>query len=108
MSSEPFKMMLGFVVRQCAADLGHAPNPAELADWANNQRDDRGDYCVFGRAISSREASVILRYPQRLVAVYGTLREGFNVPVSSADAEDAEKVIAFDPDRRTRQRSRLA
>ena len=29
------KMMLGFIVRRCAADLGHAPTPDEFAKWAN-------------------------------------------------------------------------
>ena len=104
MTPESEKMMLGFVVRQCAADLGHQPNAADLANWANNQRDDRGDYCVFGRPISIREAGVILRYPQRLVAVYGSLRERF--PVELPRAEPA-KVIRFERAARLRSRSRL-
>src|ERR671937_371058 len=30
---EPLRIMLGFVVRQCAVALGHAPTPDELARW---------------------------------------------------------------------------
>ena len=68
-SSEPLRIMLGFVVRQCARCLGHPPEPVELAEWANNQRDERGVYRIFGRAISVEEARIILRHPERLVAV---------------------------------------
>jgi len=68
-SPEPLKIMLGFVVRQCAVALGHAPTPAELAEWANNQRDERGRYRIFGRAITVDEARVILRHPERMVSV---------------------------------------
>jgi hypothetical protein len=63
------KMMLGFVVRQCAVALGHAPSPAELAEWANNQREGRRHYCLFGRAITVEEARVIIRHPGRPVTV---------------------------------------
>lgn len=69
MSAEPLKMMLGFVVRQCAVALGHPPTAGELAEWANNQRDERGRYRIFGRAITVAEARVILRHPGRLVSV---------------------------------------
>ena len=67
--SEPLRIMLGFVVRQCARRIGHAPRPEELAEWANNQRDERGHYHIFGRPISSEEARIILRHPERLVTV---------------------------------------
>ena len=67
--SEPLKVMLGFVVRQCAVALGHAPSPAELACWSNEQRDARGRYRIFGRAITADEAAVMLRHPGRLVTV---------------------------------------
>ena len=66
---EPLRIMLGFVVRQCAVALGHAPAPEELAEWANNQRDAHGRYRIFGRAISVDEARVVLRHPGRLVTV---------------------------------------
>ena len=67
--SEPLRIMLGFVVRQCAVALGHAPSADELAAWANEQRDERGEYCIFGRAISADDARVILKHPSRLVTV---------------------------------------
>ena len=63
------KIMLGFVVRQCAVALGHPPTPDELAAWANEQRDARGRYRIFGRAITADDARVILRHPGRLVTV---------------------------------------
>jgi hypothetical protein len=66
---EPLRIMLGFVVRQCARRLGHSPQPEELAEWANNQRDERGCYHIFGRAISPDEARIILSHPERLVTV---------------------------------------
>jgi hypothetical protein len=68
-SAEPLRIMLGFVVRQCAVALGHAPTPEELAEWANDQRDERGRYCIFGREITPDDARVILRHPSRLVTV---------------------------------------
>ena len=61
--------MLGFVVRQCAVALGHTPSPAELVEWANNQRNGRTRYCLFGRPITLEEARVILRHPGRPVTV---------------------------------------
>jgi hypothetical protein len=76
---EPLRMMLGFVVRQCAVALGHAPTAAELADWANEQRDERGRYRIFGRAITTDEASVILKHPGRLVTVRPGSRWGIAV-----------------------------
>jgi hypothetical protein len=66
---EPLRIMLGFVVRQCAVALGHAPTPDELADWANNQRDARGAYHIFGRPITRDDARLILQHPGRLVTV---------------------------------------
>ena len=72
-------MMLGFVVRQCAVALGHAPTATELADWANEQRDERGRYRIFGRAITADEASVILKHPGRLVTVRPGPRWGIAV-----------------------------
>jgi hypothetical protein len=66
---EPLRIMLGFVVWQCAVALGHPPAPVEFAQWANEQRDARGRYRIFGRAISADEARIILRHPGRLVTV---------------------------------------
>jgi hypothetical protein len=68
----PPKMMLGFVVRRCAVALGHDPTPAELAEWANNQRDPRGRYRVFGREISVEDARVIMKNLGRLVTIRGS------------------------------------
>lgn len=85
MHTVPFRMMLGFVVRQCAADLGHPPTADELADWANNRRHPRGSFCLFGRAISAREARVILGHPERMVTVYGTFRDRFPSALPSSD-----------------------
>ena len=66
---EPLRIMLGFVVRQCAVALGHRPTAAELAEWANEQRDEHGRYRIFGRAITADEATVVLKHPGRLVTV---------------------------------------
>jgi hypothetical protein len=68
-SQQPPRMMLGFIVRQCAVALGHPPTPSELAEWANRQRGPCGEYRVFGREITIDEAGVILRHPGRLVTV---------------------------------------
>lgn len=68
-SAEPLRIMLGFVVRQCAVALGHQPSAGDLSEWANNQRDAHGGYRIFGRPISTDEADVILRHPGRLVTV---------------------------------------
>jgi len=68
-SKIPPKMMLGFIVRRCAADLGHVPTPDEFARWAN-QRDENGQgYCLFGKPISASAATVMFRQPGRLVTV---------------------------------------
>jgi hypothetical protein len=60
------KMMIGFVVRRCAVELGRAPSPAEFAAWANAGA-GRGAH-VFGRPITEREADLILRHQARLVS----------------------------------------
>jgi hypothetical protein len=62
------KMMLGFVVRRCAVALGHAPTPKEFAAWANAQHNGNSAYALFGRAITEREAALILRHPERPVS----------------------------------------
>ena len=63
------KMMLGFIVRRCAAELGHAPSPDEFAEWANQQRQNGRTYCLFGTAISPSAAKVMFSQPSRLVTV---------------------------------------
>lgn len=63
------KVMLGFVVRRCARELGHDPTPDEFAAWANNQRLDGERYNIFGQAISTDAAKIMLRRLDRLVTV---------------------------------------
>ncbi len=65
------RIVLGFLVRECAVDLGHVPSAVELAAWANARGDDKGACCLFGRAITVEEARVILRHPGREVTVRG-------------------------------------
>jgi hypothetical protein len=71
------KIMLGFVVRRCAVALGRQPTPAELAEWANNQRDALGRYRIFGKAITTHDAEVIMKHPGRMVSVRD-LEPGFS------------------------------
>jgi hypothetical protein len=63
------KMMLGFIVRRCAADLGHTPTPNEFAAWANGHGRNGHSHCLFGRAISAADAKVMLSQPGRLVTI---------------------------------------
>ncbi len=63
------KVMLGFVVRRCARELGHTPKPHEFAAWANNQSLDGEHYNIFGQAISTEAATVMLRRLDRLVTI---------------------------------------
>jgi hypothetical protein len=81
---EPLRIMLGFVVRQCATALGRRPTPVELANWANNQWDEKGRYHMFGRAITVEEARVILRHPSRMVTVRPGPRWRFGVVADRA------------------------
>ena len=63
------KMMLGFIVRRCAADLGHNPTPDEFATWANGNARKGNHFCLFGKEISSAAAKVMFSQPGRLVSV---------------------------------------
>jgi hypothetical protein len=63
------KMMLGFIVRRCAADIGHPPTPDEFAAWANGENQNGEGYCLFGKPISSAIAQLMFRQPGRLVTV---------------------------------------
>jgi hypothetical protein len=63
------KMMLGFIVRRCAVDIGHTPTPDEFAAWANAQHENGRRYCLFGKPISPSIAKVMFRQPGRLVTV---------------------------------------
>lgn len=61
------KMMLGFIVRRCACDIGHPPTPEEFADWANNQKRDGRRVSLFGKPITPQAAKIILSHPGRMV-----------------------------------------
>lgn len=63
------KMMLGFIVRRCAADIGHTPSPDEFAKWANGDSLKGHRLCLFGREISPTAAKVMFGQPGRLVTV---------------------------------------
>jgi hypothetical protein len=65
------KMMLGFIVRRCAADLGHNPTPDEFAAWANGLNNGKRSnrLCLFGKEISSSAAKIMFSQPGRLVTV---------------------------------------
>jgi hypothetical protein len=63
------KMMLGFIVRRCAADLGHSPTPDEFAAWANQQSQNGRHYCLFGKPISPSVAKIMFSQPGRMVTV---------------------------------------
>ena len=89
MKTETPRMMLAFVVRQCAIDLGHSPDADELANWANEQQRGR----VFGRSISRNEAELILRNPERLVTIRPDwLRRAL---AAAARPETPAKILSF-------------
>lgn len=67
--ADNYKLMLGFIVRRCAREIGRAPTPEEFAAWANAQQENGRRYSLFGKAISPSEARVMLRHPGRLVSV---------------------------------------
>jgi hypothetical protein len=68
-SKNATKMMLGFIVRRCAAELGHNPSPDEFAAWANEQKLNGQRCCLFGKPISPSIARVMISQPSRLVTV---------------------------------------
>ena len=68
-NGESQMMMLGFIVRRCAADLGHNPTPEEFAAWANGNGRKDHRLCLFGKEISSSAAKVMFSQPGRLVTV---------------------------------------
>jgi hypothetical protein len=63
------KVMLGFIVRRCAADIGHTPTPDEFAKWANEQSQHGKRFCLFGKEISASAAKVMFGLAGRLVTV---------------------------------------
>jgi hypothetical protein len=68
-NNDESKMMLGFIVRRCAADLGHTPSPDEFAKWANGDHFKGRRFCLFGQEISPSAAKVMFSQPGRLVTV---------------------------------------
>jgi len=50
--SDDSKMMLGFIVRRCAAELGHNPTADEFATWANGKNGNQ--LCLFGKKFPLR------------------------------------------------------
>jgi hypothetical protein len=65
------KMMLGFVVRRCAAAIGHDPSAEEFTAWANTYHDGERTIYLFGRPITIAEARVIMRHRGRPVSARG-------------------------------------
>lgn len=102
MGSETPKMMLGFVLRQCAVELGHSPDAAELAEWANNRRGFKGFYRVFGRAISVDEAQLILRNPDRIVTIHPDWEERRGPAFVDPEPRQPATVLEFRAQRRAR------
>jgi hypothetical protein len=68
-NSSDSKMMLGFIVRRCASDIGHMPTPDEFARWANGHQQHGKRLCLFGKEISASHAKVMFSQPGRLVSV---------------------------------------
>jgi len=62
-------MMLGFIVRRCAADIGHTPTPEEFAKWANGYHRQGKRLCLFGKELSASHAKLMFSQPGRLVSV---------------------------------------
>jgi len=102
MASETPKMMLAFVLRQCAVELGHPPDPSELAEWANHRPGFEGHYRVFGRAISVDEARLILRNPDRVVTIHPDWEERRGPVFVSEEEREPARVLEFRPQRRAR------
>jgi hypothetical protein len=97
------KMMIGFVVRRCAVELGRTPSAIEFAHWANTYRDDEGNHArVFGRAISETEARLILQHQGRLVSAKSAAAgEEYVAPEEISPREfAAREVVSLDEARR--------
>lgn len=67
--SPDHKVMIGFIVRRCAAEIGHMPSAEEFAVWANNREEHGKRYSLFGQAITPSAAKVMLRNMSRLVTI---------------------------------------
>ena len=60
------KTAIASVIRRCAVAIGHPPDAAELAAWANGNNE--GTLRPFGRAISEKEAALMLKHQDRIVS----------------------------------------
>jgi hypothetical protein len=69
LKTDESKMMLGFIVRLCAAELGHKPTSDEFATWANGTGRKGSQLCLFGKEISPSVAKVMFSQPGRMVTV---------------------------------------
>jgi hypothetical protein len=96
-------MMLAFVIRRCAVELGHTPSPAEFAAWANSRGNGRQGR-VFGRPITEREAAVILKHQSRLVSAQSARPEEVFVSADEIAPTIAENVVSMDAARRKQRR----
>ena len=97
------KMMLAFVIRRCAVEIGHAPSAAEFAAWANGLNGYRHRRSVFGRPISELEARIILKHQSRLVsAKSATPKEAHVARDAQTAGPRAANVLALDKARARR------
>jgi hypothetical protein len=93
------KMMIGFVVRRCAVELGRTPTASEFAQWANKHRGEEGEHGrIFGRSITEGEARLILAHQARLVsAKSASASEEYVEPEELSPRElAAREVISLD------------
>jgi len=88
------KMMLGFVVRRCAAAVGHDPTPEEFVAWANNYANGEDSVRLFGRAITIAEARLILRHPGRSVTARGAAPHECVETLADAPASNVTSFVA--------------
>jgi hypothetical protein len=96
-------MMIGFVVRRCAVELGRTPTAAEFTSWANAFRDSGGKSArVFGRSISETEARLILKHQGRLVSAKSAAAGEAFVELEEITPRElvAREVISLDEARR--------
>lgn len=99
------RMMLAFVIRRCAVELGHDPSPAEFAAWANNRGRGSEQRHVFGRPITQHEAAVILEHRSRLVSAQSARPEETFTGPDEAAPSAAAKVTFLDARRKQPRRA---
>jgi hypothetical protein len=100
-------MMIGFIVRRCINELGRHPTPAEFAAWAN-ARDGEESLHLFGRAISEREAEVILKHRARLVSARSALPDEEYIPDDGTAVVGGTNVVTLSDVRVKLQKKRRA